>query len=294
MALNEQDRAWIHQEINAAVRGRNPWEKIVHYVPTTGIIAIFIFIITQWTAYVEFRTKTNDRLDAIEKSLVEIKRDLSPLKLESQAVLSDTEFQKALPTLQSVLFTAKQARESVSPNVIGNLQRKLLDVKDQNALGFWSATAEFISYRSQMQAGWEVPDLPVCSMAKAEITRMQDTGKVLPGGKEKEMAVEHTPFTYSNCKIVLDSAQGSVTLSYALSFSDITFDHCVVVYDGGTVVLFPVKVAADTPAQLRGKLDFRNCLFLFSFPAAPVPAGRQFVAAVLASPSDVNLTRRIG
>ncbi len=88
MPLNETDKTWIRQEIQNALK-RQGRGKVIGFIKDWsgigGCVAILIFILLQWTAYVEFRTQTNDRLGVIEKGL-------TTLQLQSQISLPQAAF----------------------------------------------------------------------------------------------------------------------------------------------------------------------------------------------------------
>jgi hypothetical protein len=71
MALNETDRGWIKNAITEAFGDhRKRWqEKVRTWSLPSVCIAISIAAFLQWTAYVEFRTHTSDRLDKVESQV---------------------------------------------------------------------------------------------------------------------------------------------------------------------------------------------------------------------------------
>jgi hypothetical protein len=281
LALNDQDRAWIHQEINAALQRRTPWwQKLIDLVPITAVIAIALFVITQWTTYVEFRTRTGDRLDNIEKLLTK-------QTLASHAELPLADFKLTLPALTSTMARAKQEHINVSPEVITGIQKKLL-ATDTQAPGFWPAASEFISYRSQVTVGWNNVNLPLCGTtpAAAEINSITPKGRE---GNNAKLEMSHGPFVYRDCKIILDSPEATASISPVLGFGDLIFDHCVVFYNGGPIVLVALKVAAEPPPHLVGDLNFTNCLFVFSFPVAPPPVGQRLATTLLAAETETSV-----
>jgi hypothetical protein len=91
-----------------------------------------------------------------------------------------------------------------------------------------------------------------------------------------------------DCKIILDSLAASKNLSTDLSMADIVFTHCAVFYNGGPIVLVPVKMARDTPAQLIGRVSFRDCLFIISLPGVPAAHGEELALGLLSAP-DGNI-----
>jgi len=92
MPLNETDKAWVRENVKAA-HERNGWGKLTGAIKdwsgAGAAIAILILGVTQWTAYIEFRTQTNDRLSIIEKKV-------TTSELQSQISLPQAAFDKAL------------------------------------------------------------------------------------------------------------------------------------------------------------------------------------------------------
>jgi hypothetical protein len=145
----------------------------------------------------------------------------------------------------------------------------------------WSLIGDFITYRSQMIRGWQETNLPLCDdqFHKAKISLIEKNPKT------GQNVATHGPVELRNCKIVLDSPGAMENLSLNLSMSDVLFTHCAVFYNGGPIILVPVKAATEQPARLIGSLTFNDCLFVVSLPKVPDEYGREFARALLASPS---------
>jgi len=155
------------------------------------------------------------------------------------------------------------------------MRDKLMGIQPQSA-SFWPTVTEFISYRSQMLASWQETKLPDCAEKPAT-----GTGTVSQG------IFTHGPLFYRNCKIMLDSPTTSVNLSTYLEIADVVFDHCVIFYDGNPIVIFPVKVAQDTPPKIVGNIHFNDCQFVFAVTKTPVPQGQQLIRVVLSTPNAI-------
>ena len=87
MPLNETDKAWIRQEIQAAHK-RAGWSKLTGFVKdwfgAGAAITIIVLFFNQMNAYTEFRVHTNDRLEVIEKALLTIQASSAPKKVLSE------------------------------------------------------------------------------------------------------------------------------------------------------------------------------------------------------------------
>ncbi len=277
MPLNEMDRAWVRQEIQATPK-RHGLEKLTGFIKDWGglggAVAILVFAATQWNSYIEFRAATNQRLGSIEKSLDKLNGTLSSLQLTTHSSLTTGAFQSTLPELKSALVTAKKEKAPVAPKVINELQQKLLQ-SDPKAPDFWPAVGAFISYRSVLTHE-DIANLqksmPICTdHAPQNATLAQD---VSPGTQ----TVKINPALYENCQLQLDSPEQNAKISYfAQTFPALTFRHCLVNYNGGLV-------------QLRlgmWPLTFENCLWNISLPGLPPPNGQKVTETLLAGDPDL-------
>jgi hypothetical protein len=147
----------------------------------------------------------------------------------------------------------------------------------------WTAIGAFITYRSQMIRGWQETNLPLCT---AQFHKFKLLGKI--GETKDTTTFEHGPVEIHDCKIILDSPETTAELSPDLSMADVVFTHCAVFYNGGPIILVPVKVARDMPPTLVGHMTFTDCLFIVSLSGVPAPHGTDFARALLSSP-DENL-----
>jgi hypothetical protein len=145
----------------------------------------------------------------------------------------------------------------------------------------WRVIGDFISYRSETAETFEQSALPRCTDMPAKFS-----GTSKNGTKEGEVVITHGPFEFHDCKIPLDSPETTLDLSLNLSLSDVIFTRCAVFYRGGKIVVFPVKVARDTPAGIVGHASFKDCIFSFSFSRIPTPQGQRLALAVLESPPN--------
>jgi hypothetical protein len=291
MALNEQDRAWIREQINSAFERRNVWQRIRDWLPVTAMIAIAIYALTQWTNYVEFRTKTNDRLDTMEKgvgtienrlgtieqTLAGIQSNLSKQSLINHAALPLPDFKATLPDLSSAIAAATRDKVKVAPRVVEDLQTKL--TASANAPSFWPAAADFISYRSQIVShdvqSLMAAALPNCtdraptplelvvSDEEAKYGKAGDVANLPDLLNETDKNKTHiVPAVYKDCRFTLDSPEEAARIpnlgeqrSYVL-----TFRHCQIVYRGGAVTLLTPH---PKPTTITGKSRERSDVYLF-------------------------------
>jgi hypothetical protein len=284
MPLNETDKAWIREYVKAA-HARNGWGKLTGAIKDWGgagaAIAILILALTQWTAYIEFRTQTNDRLISIEKKLV-----ISAL--QSQVSLPQAAFDKALPDIRSTIAAARKDRINAPPAVIEELRSKLL-ATNSTAHDFWPTLSEFVSYRSALNftgGTHAFATLPNCTDS---LPKPMTVKEVLSPTE----LVTNRGF-YQDCRFILDSAEQDQKLNAILKLTTplLTFKNCLIEYHGGEISLilawdkepFSVTIAGSgSQVRLSGPaIQFEHCLFNFSFQTSPPPHGQRLSTTLLA------------
>jgi hypothetical protein len=306
MPLNDADRAWIRQEIQAAHK-RQGLGKLTGFIKdwsgAGAAVAILILAFAKWEAYVEFRTNTNTRLGIIEKTLAEIRGDLARRDLISQAALSLQDFKASLPDLSSAIIAARQQKVRIAPKVIEDLQVKLSGSAD--APNFWPAAAQFIDYRSFNSTASDLTNLPACTdrdpggMKIDSITpeTSPDPSTVDKGKTPVKMVVENAQ--YADCALTLDSPEQADKLNWILRHrtNRITFTRCLIIYHGGPInitlefnneprILYWYDAAgkpqSGSAVTVSGPtLAFVDCFFNFVFVNPPSEPGRSFAKSVL-------------
>jgi hypothetical protein len=196
----------------------------------------------------------------------------------ANALLDQIKAPAQMDYAKTVIHQLREAKVSLPNNGIQQTTQYVEDLVQARAGApqTWSMAAEFISYRSEVLKKWGDSNLPACDEA---------VGKGFVSAKGSHQ-ITHGPMVFSYCKIILDSPEATISLSTNLSFADVVFEHCAVFYNGGSIVLFPVKVATDSPAKLLGSVSFNDCLFTFSLSTAPPPDGQKLTRALLAASSN--------
>ena len=188
---------------------------------------------------------------------------------------------KELAQVTDSIHKLSKAKISLPEQTVNETTEQLTTVSNthKDLPETWTAIGAFITYRSQMIRGWQETNLPLCDdqFHRAKFTSHAGSN-----------VLEHGPVEVHDCKIVLDSLDASKNLSIDLSLADIVFTHCAVFYNGGPIVLVPVKMATDSPARLIGRMSFKECLFIVSLPGVPAAHGEEFARALLSAP-DGNL-----
>jgi hypothetical protein len=167
MPLNDADRAWIRQEIQAGFK-REGRGKLTGFIKDWGglggAVAVIIFILVQWNVLTEFRVHTNDRLDSIEKQLLILRASESPDSVFRELnSFSLNRFAQSLPALQRVVehpFTEVKAPQSA----IKSMAQKLLQT-DEHSPDYWPTVLQFIQFAS---AGLS-PDVPPRSAGREQV-----------------------------------------------------------------------------------------------------------------------------
>jgi hypothetical protein len=315
VAIRKEDWPSIHQAIEEAISPLKPrgWRKAMFLlrewtvlgVVLTIIVALLVFAATQFNLAntrlakeATFETNTGRDIEEIKKDISGIRDALTRRDLLGSASLPLSDFKTALPEIITTITAAKQQEVKVSPKVLDNLQQKLI-AAGETAPGYWPATAEFISYRSQAAVsnlqGLMQPNLPNCT--DQEPTGMQIKNIApLPGGQETG-TLENAQ--YSNCRMTLDSPADNDKFNDILRHKSarITFTHCLIVYRGGPINLILefkndrrfVKSVDAGKAHTIGQtvvsgptMEFVDCLLDFSVVGKPTPYGQQLAQSVLA------------
>jgi hypothetical protein len=319
MKLRPEDKKWLSDEIGVQVKHGiaeavdefkpHGWKKAAFWIRQLGPIATSIAIIvtllgiTLSSLYysfsnvreeTKFRTTTEDALKSIKSDIADIRGNLGKQSVINHAALPLSEFKATLPDLRSAIATVKEQDVKVAPNVISDLQQKLLTAKD--APDFWPTAAQFINYRSQLAISdfqdLQRPTLPDCTDHDPSPTKVETISK------DRHQFTVRSGY-YDNCRLTLDSPQDDAKINSILESTAfmLTFRHCVVVYRGGEInlivafnnrplTLFPIghPESAFTTAPFTGRtLFFENCLFEIELDGQPPLPGQQFTQNLLAT-----------
>ena len=184
MALNNTDKAWITLEIQNALK-RKGWGKLTGFVKdwsgTSAAVGILIFLITQWGAYTEFKTRTGDRLDTIEKQIGTIQGDIRALRLSQSAATPSSS--QSIEEAKRIVNEAKTSKVPIPVETIERTGKEFVEAAKHTA-GAWEVVLELASYRSDINAG-NLPSLSRLRKAPQDsgydiIVRIQDATKPGP------------------------------------------------------------------------------------------------------------------
>src|ERR1039458_930089 len=235
MALSQADKEWI---LNAS----NKHTGFLGFIKEYGaMVAILLFVLTQWNRYIEFRTTTKDKLDTISDRLDKIDGRLAKQAVVSQSSLPLAEFKATLPDLSDALATVSQQKIAIPSNVVSDLRQKVATT-DAQAPGYWPVAAELVSYHSQ--DALVRPNLPNCTDHEPVPMQVNATKTGI-----------HNAY-YENCRFTLDSASDDAKVNDILieeAFA-LDFRHCLIVYRGGDInLLIAVTNEVSTTLSLDGK-----------------------------------------
>lgn len=188
-------------------------------------------------------------------------------QMQHSASLAPSEFEKSLPTLQAALSAAKSTGATSPPQVVKDIQQKLIQ-SSHDQPDFWGAASAFINYRYQ-SAPRALPNCfasrPATQLA-ADITATQTTIPVT--------------LAYADCEVDLNSRE---PLSHPEWFrwpTALKCDRCEVTYNGKEIPLFGTGVRA---------LTLKNCIFEFQATPNSPTNGKNLIATILASKDQQSI-----
>src|ERR1017187_10448904 len=174
MAFSPQNEQWIRDEIDKAIREAiNPLgrtKKLLLTLKDWGLTALIwtiplgllavavtlgIRVHSDGRDDATFKTRTEDKLKAIEDGLKDIRDGIKAintrLDLRDQAGLNIQKFNHALPAVAAAIKSADGLDVDAPEDLKDSLQQQLLRA-DPRAPGYWPAVAQFVSYRSRQEA----------------------------------------------------------------------------------------------------------------------------------------------
>lgn len=219
----------------------------------------------------------NKALDAIKNTLDKLSALVAQQQMERHAALSKQGFKSALPGLKAALEFARQEKIKTPPNVIDDLQKRLLETS-KDAPEFWQTSSALLNYRSfdvdpQRAAELLGANIPNCTDSDPAPFTITEVNHGFGSGPVTGVS---SPY-YENCRFTLDSAKDDARINSMIAdgFPVIEFRHCVIVYNGGSFTLITNINRQNVPAtgghgtgltlNFNGPtLWFTQCLFEFS------------------------------
>ncbi len=219
MPLNETDRAWIKQSVQAAIgdANRGVLNRFKAWSGPSITGALLIFTLTQWSQYVEFRTRTVDRLDNIDASIRNLSAPQAPRAVLNQLeTLSPKQFALNLPALNAVTKTDVVLGKSS----LGELKQIAHQLKQTNkdVVNYWPTTFRFINFAtSQISPNVPVPHGQFYNFKLSNVSVLETmTNKII---EFDEGGISN--ITFVNCRIIFTSTKVRIR---NCTFRDCVFD----------------------------------------------------------------------
>jgi hypothetical protein len=264
MALNEQDRAWIRETIRESIQNadshRSGLQRFFRGLREWGgvgaAVAVLLFAATQWGGYIEFKTKTSDRLDGIEGRLGKVETGIGEIRaaqtpdkvLHEINGLDQKAFAKSLPILRVV---SEQSATEAKPSqpLLGGIADKLSKTSPSTP-EYWPTVLQFLQFASAGLAPANVPPPgtpPILKTSSGGIyanNRFEGVTVVLNGGTIEGNVFDH-------CRVIFTDTPVKMT---HITFINSAFE-------------FPVSSAPSLYIQEASKLLLASDLKTASIPA---------------------------
>jgi hypothetical protein len=296
MPLNETDKSWIREQIQLATK-RQGWGKLTGFLKdwsgAGAAITILVFFFTQYTTYVEFRTRTSDRLDAIERALPWISANLELLKPHAgntlpQVMKDNLSAQKnkelGLKTVAALAIQARESNVEADPKQIATVGDQLTSSQtlftQKNSADAWHALTGLLSYYSALHAlPSELKPLPFAvphydfggTNGREEKGTIMYTGGLVPLDQaavaEHIVSPERNPYIKEAPQTIIYRAdsQDEINILDGHHLKNIVLVNITVYYGGGPVILENVT--------------FVNCIFTLAQQDKCVSFGRSLFAS---------------
>jgi len=246
-----------------------------------------LFAANQWTAYVEFRTTTNEKLKSVDERLNRLDEHLNRLD-KSVAALQLETFSES-PTDKNSAIEAIKAIDSarmqfvqLPPEVINQTGKRFVEAADKNPEA-WDATLGFLNYKSFLNS----VSLLIPSHAHATFTDHYRHFLPEGGGQPPTISVVGAVPEESAARFDLMGEDSNKGLVYASQFVFVTGgDVSIDAMQIRNVVFIGTKIFYDGgPVQMENAY-FVNCIFVMK----PAPKSRGLALAVLDLPPSTDFS----
>jgi hypothetical protein len=215
MPLNETDKAWVRQEIQAAQKPGGLTGLIKEWSGTGAAVAILISFLLQWNGYTEFRTLTGVRLSNIEKNLEKLNGTIATVQLNQ--IAGNPTDPHNIQEAKRVLASARATNTNLDQNVIQATGKKFIEAAQSNP-DAWQVALAFVNYRSSD------PSL-LAEIAEQAKHSARIRGDGLPCSVGPSWAFKNVIF--DNCILRLNKALEPV------QFHGVIFSNSTVIYEDG-------------------------------------------------------------
>ncbi len=209
MALNNNDKDWIRQEFKDSAA--QPVDKFKTWFPPAAVIAMALFLLTQWGEYNKFRGATEAKLTSIESKLSKLASAAASIKIDDLAELSTEEFSSSLGSLRNALAEKPQ----LTPESVRKVSLKLQSV-DAATPKYWLTVMQFLQSSSEvMTPALNVPPPTAHTLTLIGLdTRTYPVGShldykniVFDGGVLKDFTIKNSRITFTNNPVQLSNVR---------------------------------------------------------------------------------------
>jgi hypothetical protein len=235
ITLNNDDKKWVANAISKAIKQQplslavpppvvtnpNPWPKWAENVRLWSapafLLSLSIFVLNEWSKYIEFRTHTIDTLQSIQESVRVLRAPKYPAEvLKEVAPLPPKEFSRSLEAIK--IATDQQPRE-VSTVVMRQVSEKLGAVP-QDTPDYWPTALRFIQFASATSS----PDAAPVGPPNITVSNFYSIDLQVFGGKISSRVVlldggEMKNGTFEKCRIIFTKNP--------VGMKNVTFVNCV-------------------------------------------------------------------
>ncbi|MFZ0912877.1 MAG: hypothetical protein WBQ76_17135 [Candidatus Korobacteraceae bacterium] len=299
MALRNEDREWISEEISSAIDSLKPrgWRKAVKLLRELGPIATVIGVVVALGAITlgalyqswghvkeetEFRTHTNDALKELQDGVKDIRNQLTGMSLKK--ISENPVTPKTITEARNILAEAVSSKIQIDQHVIRDAGVKFVEAAQKDPAAWDTATA-FLNYKSFLDASSDqfpanLAAKPLTTHYKG-ITPLGDkvpTGSV-PNGTAVpiEQAARFSPIGEDQNRGLLEGnpyfiLDGGGVVIDGMDMKNVIFRGVHIVYHGG-----PLKMS---------NVYFANCVF----DVVREPTGESFATTFLKSGAATTFT----
>ncbi len=225
MALRNEDRAWIQDEIHAAIQERlqpNGWSRLGNWLkewlPLAGVFGVLVallalagsgwkYALSRVEQEARFEVETSRRLDSIENTLRSLRATQSPGPVLNEiSKLDPKTFAMSLPTLQKI-GEYPPAEVKPSREILQKIADKLRNTDPQSE-GYWPAVLQFLTFAS---AGLSTdvppartPDIVISNnTAGISIGLVKKEVVLLDGGELQDSRFENSRIVFTANPVIL-------------------------------------------------------------------------------------------
>jgi hypothetical protein len=210
MALTKQDQEWISLTIENSHRSHG-WQRIgknLREWSAPGIaVTLLIFFLVQWSAYIEFRTHTTDRLDKIDADVRLLRAPIEPRAvLDEMSRLNQKQFAYSLPALRKA---QEQKVSDLQPQQMQAIAEKLRST-DPITPEYWPTVLQFLHFATAgISANVPPPGPPTVHVSNAnwKNNHIFDQRVLLDGGSVTDSLIENSRVVFTEHPVKMNNVR---------------------------------------------------------------------------------------